>query len=92
MKAWGKALVVTAVVVLVAAVLTCQLGVQREIDAIPEATRTRMVDFDWVGVQWIERGMWVGVAGLVIGAVGMVLLLKQRRKNIGSARASRSNA
>ena len=52
---------------------TCHFGVQHEINKIPPETRAGMADFDWVGVEWISRGLVLLVLAFASGAAGIVI-------------------
>lgn len=51
---------------------TCYFGVDYEIAQIPEEQREAMDDFDWIGVEWIARGMVIIGAALILGVVGLI--------------------
>jgi hypothetical protein len=54
------------------------------IRSIPQETRERMGDTDWVGVEWILRGMIVLLIAVVLALVPAMLWVIRRvlRKNV----------
>jgi len=66
----SRALSIAAVCLLVTAVLASLLGVRYEISQLPIEQRNQMDDFDWIGMQWIFRGMVLAALGLLCGLFG----------------------
>ena len=66
------------VLLMVAALATCQLGVDHEIAKIPAEQRAGMSDTDWIGAEWIFRGMAIGAAGAAVLVVALVLRARRR--------------
>jgi hypothetical protein len=65
---------------MLASFATCHYGVQHEISKIPPETRARMSDFDWIGVEWIERGMIVLFVAIILACVALTMWLRGRRR------------
>lgn len=65
---------------MIASFATCCFGVQHEIDKIPVETRARMGDTDWVGVEWIGRGMIIFIGAALAGFASVTLWIIQRRR------------
>jgi hypothetical protein len=59
---------------------TCHFGVKYEVNKIPAEQRSRMTDFDWVGAEWITRGMIILIAGVLCAVIALVLWVIRRRR------------
>jgi len=83
-------LLLSAALLLVGGMSTCYFGVQYEISIIPEEQRSQMDDFDWIGVDWIARGLAVSALAFALGVSGLVLWWRDYRRSsrrlIGEAR------
>jgi hypothetical protein len=53
--------------------------VEYEIAKIPPDIRARMTDTDWIGVEWIGRGMILQVVALIAGSWGLGFWFSERR-------------
>jgi hypothetical protein len=78
MKRWGKNLLLTGIILFVAATTMCVVGTQYEISQIPPEQRAKMTDTDWVGAEWGLRAFFVQILGLVVGLAGGAMLVFQR--------------
>ena len=62
---------------------TCHFGVQHEINKIPPEIRSKMTDFDWIGVEWIKFGVFIQTIALICLVLAISLysfrLLKNKR-------------
>jgi hypothetical protein len=68
MKSLAKILAALSLLLSIVSLATCHFGVQYEIDKIPPEIRARMSDTDWIGIEWIFRGMLI-FFGAVISSV-----------------------
>ena len=59
---------------------TCHFGVGHEISKIPAERRAQMTDFDWIGAEWIMRGMIIFLAGLLAAIVALLLWVIRKRR------------
>jgi len=61
---------------------TCHFGVEYEIAKIPRDVRARMQDTDWVGVDWVFRGIALqGIGVLVLlGGLAVRAYVRDRQK------------
>jgi len=59
-----------------AAFATCKFGVQHAINQIPPETRRHMSDTDWVGTEWIFRGMALQALAVTTGIIWVVLRVR----------------
>ena len=66
----SRTLSIAAVCLLVSAFLVSLFGVRYEISQLPIEQRNQMDDFDWIGMQWIFRGMVLATLGLLCGLFG----------------------
>jgi hypothetical protein len=69
----------TAGFLLLAAMLLFLIGPEHEISKIAAAQRAQMTDFDWIGVEWIERAFYTFLASLTCAAVAYWLRGRERR-------------
>lgn len=85
MKIALRLLLLISLLLSVASWATCRFGVQHEINKIPPEVRSRMTDTDWVGVEWIGRGMLMqGIAlGLLVMA-GAGWIMRHKRTGVNS--------
>lgn len=60
-----KILLVIGLFLLVASFATCYLGVQYAEKQIPPEIRGKMTDTDWVGIEWIGRGLLVFMLSVI---------------------------
>jgi hypothetical protein len=65
---------------MVASWATCHYGVAQEISKIPAETRAGIEDFDWIGVEWIWRGMIILFVAVVLDCVALMVWLLGRRR------------
>lgn len=68
---------------------TCFFGVRHEINKIPIDTRARIGDTDWVGVEWILRGLFIFIAAGLTGFASLTLWVIQRRPSSHQSMRSR---
>ena len=80
MQRISRLLFLVAALIFVGGLATCWFGVQHEIAKIPPDVRARMSDTDWVGVEWVARGMTVcGFAlGILIISIAIRAWLRSR--------------
>ncbi|MDQ2746104.1 MAG: hypothetical protein M3T96_02470 [Acidobacteriota bacterium] len=83
MKRFDGILLISSLLLTIAALATGHFGVQYEIDKIPVEVRSKMADFDWIGVEWITFGLFIQTIALVCLILAISLysfrLLKNRR-------------
>lgn len=84
MKTAFRTLLLVSLLLFVASWVTCYFGVQHEINKIPPDVRARMGDTDWVGVEWINRGM-------LLEGIAFILLSSDNDYVDGEAKAHRSS-
>jgi hypothetical protein len=53
-------------------------GVAHEISKIPAETRAEMEDFDWIGVEWIWRGMFILFVAIALDFVALIMWSARR--------------
>ncbi|MFN0109230.1 MAG: hypothetical protein ACKVZH_10295 [Blastocatellia bacterium] len=82
MKVWAKKLAWVSLLLTALSIATCNFGVDYEIKKIPPEIRAGMSDTDWIGSQWIFRGMGILAIALILAATAFVLWLAQRRRSI----------
>ena len=86
MKKLIKALLVIAVLLFVASCATCYFGVEHEINKIPAERRAQVSDFDWIGIEWIMRGMVISLIAFICAfaaiALWIVKLLRGRAGDV----------
>ena len=67
---------------ILASMATCYFGVRYAINQIPPEVRAGMSDTDWVGSEWIGRGMYLFLLGVLIGLIPLIgWLLKKLRSS-----------
>ena len=76
-----KVLLGVAIALLMTGVATCHFGVQHATAQIPEEQRRQMADFDWIGSEWIARGLVIAILSVVLGVAGSVSLWRDRSRN-----------
>ena len=69
-----------SLLLMVASWATCHYGVEHEISKIPLEMRLGMSDLDWIGVEWIWRGMIILVVAVVLDCVALMMWLGARRR------------
>ena len=72
MKLLSRLLLTVSCVTILASIATCYFGVRYAINQIPLEDRALMSDTDWVGSEWIFRGMYLFMLGVVIGLLTLV--------------------
>jgi hypothetical protein len=75
-----RVLVGISLLLMVASWATCHYGVEHEIGKIPSETRLGMSDFDWIGVEWIWRGMMILFVAVVLDCAALMVWLRRRRR------------
>ncbi|HLM02262.1 MAG TPA: hypothetical protein VK400_14520 [Pyrinomonadaceae bacterium] len=77
-----KILLIAGVLLLIASFATCHFGVQYAISQIPPEIRTNMSDTDWIGVEWIGRGLliFLGAVAALFSALILWLRCNKRKK------------
>jgi hypothetical protein len=87
MKRLARILFFLGVLLWLTSLGTCHFGTQHAIDQIPPDVRAQMPDTDWVGIEWIERGMVILIAAYtLVGAAAALTLtqeLRKRRRTLG---------
>jgi hypothetical protein len=43
----------------------CYFGVEYEINKISPEIRSKMTDFDWIGIEWIRLGILIQIVAIV---------------------------
>lgn len=84
MKKSFRILLLSFLLLTIASLATCHFGVQHEINKIPFEVRSKMTDFDWVGVEWITLGMFIQIAAFICLALAISLYIFQQMKNTHS--------
>jgi hypothetical protein len=56
------------------------LGPRYEVRRIPPQQRAQMADYDWVGVQWIERAAYAFAGCVLCAGAGYVNQRRYRRR------------
>ena len=83
MKRFIRILLISSLILTIVALATCHFGVQSEIDKIPVEGRSKMADFDWIGVEWITFGMFIQTIAFICLLLAISLysfrLLKNKR-------------
>jgi hypothetical protein len=84
MKKSIKVLLWVSLLLFVASLSTCYFGVNYAISQIPPEVRAKMGDTDWVGVEWITRGLFLLLASLLslLIAFALIFVRKWRMKNL----------
>lgn len=77
-----------AALLFVASLATCYFGVEYEISKLPPEHPAHTGDNDWIGVEWIGRGMALQ-AGAFIAALIALAAWKWGRKRAGVKGVSR---
>lgn len=80
MKKAIRVFTLTSVILFALACATCHFGVEHEISKIPPDVRARMSDTDWVGAQWVFRGMGIWALSLSSLLVSVILRLFQKNR------------
>jgi hypothetical protein len=80
MKNLHRILFAVSLLLIVASWATCHYGVEHEIGKIPPETRAGMSDFDWIGREWIGRGMIILFVAVVLDCVALMMWLRGRRR------------
>jgi hypothetical protein len=80
-KRLAKSLAAFSLLLSVASILTCELGVRHEISKIPPERRAQMSDFDWIGDEWIALGMLIFLAAFLSAAVALSIWLIDRSRS-----------
>ncbi len=84
MKTSMKVLLCVSLLLFVASLSTCYFGVNYSISQIPPEVRAKMGDTDWVGVEWITRGLLLLLASLLLLLIAFALIFvrKWKMKNL----------
>ena len=86
MRPLWRNLLIIALLLWLSGMAACELGVRYELAKIPPEQRARMSDTDWIGAEWIFRGMVMGTVALLVAATALIGQWSQRK------RAARSGA
>lgn len=70
-----------SITLLLASIAICVLGVEYEVGKIPPEVRAGMSDTDWVGVEWIARGMILFFIAVLMTFTGTALLIFSVKTN-----------
>jgi membrane protein YqaA with SNARE-associated domain len=81
MKTSTRMLLTVSLVTILGSMATCFFGVRYAKNQIPPELRARMADTDWVGFEWIERGMYLFVLGVLIGLIPVLRWLLTYRRS-----------
>ena len=68
---------------MIASMGTCYFGQRYAENQIPRETLSQMEDTDWIGVEWIERGMYLFIFAVL---VGLIPLFRQILSNLRTAK------
>lgn len=63
----------------VASFATCYFGVNYSESQIPPEVRNKMTDTDWIGVEWISRGLVIMLLAIVSAIVATRIWLYQKK-------------
>jgi hypothetical protein len=80
MRNLQRVLVVLSLLLMVTSWTTCHFGVEHEINKIPAEHRAQMTDFDWIGAEWIMRGMLIFLASMIAASAALYLWIIRRRR------------
>ena len=72
MKLLSRLLLTVSCVAILGSMATCYFGVRYAINQIPPEDRALMSDTDWVGSEWIGRGMYIFLLGVLIGLIPLI--------------------
>ena len=83
MEKFIRILLISSLILTIVSPATCHFGVQYEINQIPVEVRSKMTDFDWIGVEWITFGVFIQTIALICLTLAISLysfrLLKNKR-------------
>jgi hypothetical protein len=86
-----KILLSVSLLLIVASFTTCHFGVEYEINKIPPEQRARMADFDWIGVEWIARGMGIFLLAILSLIAALTIELVERKRTASSDKEVRDD-
>lgn len=75
-----RVLFVLSLLLMIASAGTCYFGVQHEINKIPPDTRAAMEDFDWIGNEWLGRGIIIFIVAVIVVFASFTLWIIRRRR------------
>jgi hypothetical protein len=78
MKRLTRVMLGIAAALMLAGMGTCYFGVRYAEAQIPPEIRAGMEDTDWVGFEWIERGMYLSLIAFGVGVSPLLLNLVRR--------------
>jgi hypothetical protein len=79
MKKTVRILIGVALLLFVASCATCYFGVNYSVSQIPPEVRKQMTDTDWIGVEWIERGMLLMLCAILSTVAAICIWFSQRK-------------
>ena len=79
MKTAVKVLWAISLALALASLATCYFGAEHAVHQIPPEVRARMSDTDWIGVEWIGYGLFLGSLAVILALAALTLRIRQRR-------------
>ncbi|MBK7598269.1 MAG: hypothetical protein IPJ07_06970 [Acidobacteria bacterium] len=83
-----KYLLWLSLLLLAASFVVSHFGEQYALKQIPPEVRAGMSDTDWVGAEWIMRGLVLLLLAVISGLAALILFVLQRYKQIKSKTAT----
>jgi hypothetical protein len=79
MKKTVQILIGVALLLFVASCATCYFGVNYSVSQIPPEVKKQMTDTDWIGTEWIGRGMLLMLCAVVSAVVAISIWFFQKK-------------
>jgi TRAP-type C4-dicarboxylate transport system permease small subunit len=79
MKKTVRAFISVSLLLFVASFATCYFGVNYSLNQIPPDVRKQMTDTDWIGSEWVGRGLLLMLCAIVLALVAIGIWLIQRK-------------
>jgi TRAP-type C4-dicarboxylate transport system permease small subunit len=73
-----KILLFTGLFLLIGSFATCYFGVQYAESQISPEIRSKMTDTDWIGIEWIGRGLLILLLALITLCSSLFLWLRRK--------------
>jgi len=81
MKTSRRVFLSVSALLMIASFATCHFGRRHAINQIPPETFSQMEDTDWIGVEWIDRGMYLFIVAVLIGLIPVFRLIITRLRH-----------
>ncbi|HWN09703.1 MAG TPA: hypothetical protein VNO50_10620 [Pyrinomonadaceae bacterium] len=72
MKRSTRIFLTISALLILASLGTCFFGQRYAVNQIPAETLSQMEDDDWIGVEWMERGMYVFIFAVLVGLIPLI--------------------